>query len=625
MIDSSFPFFLAATAAAAPDADSLPCWDLGVLFLSLDSAEFAHGFDDLDENIADLERLWDERGIGKTAEKAGALTNEAISAFEEATNGYNAALEAMRSVGAYISSFVTTDSRNALAQAKQSLLQKNGVRLAQLGTRFVAHVGGLPLDELVARSEVARAHEYALRRMAREAEHLMSAPEEALAAEMRVTGGGAWSRLHGNLSSQISVPFAPQEGAEPASIPMSALRALAFDADSNVRKRAYAAELRAWEQNSLPLAAALNSIKGETNTLAARRGWESALDQAAWNNAIDREILDAMLQAARESFPDFRRYLRAKAGALGHNKDQGLPWQDLFAPVGGKDDTADERWSWPHAANFVADQFGSYAPGMADFARRTYDENWIDAGPRAGKRDGAFCMGIRPGESRILMNYKPAFGGVNTLAHELGHAYHNHQLAHRTPLQRQTPMTLAETASIFCETIVRQAALKSADAAEELSIIEAALESATQIVVDISSRFLFEQRVLEQRRERELSVDELCALMLASQRETYGDGLDPNVLHPYMWAVKGHYYGATFYNFPYMFGLLFGLGLYAQYQQEPESFRARYDALLADTGTADAATLAARFGINLRAPAFWRSSLDVIRRDVDRFEALVAA
>jgi oligoendopeptidase F len=232
-------------------------------------------------------------------------------------------------------------------------------------------------------------------------------------------------------------------------------------------------------------------------------------------------------------------------------------------------------------------------------------------------------MGIRPGESRILMNYKPAFGGVNTLAHELGHAYHNLQLRERTPLQRQTPMTLAETASIFCETIVRQAALKNADAAEELAIIEAALESSTQVVVDISSRFLFEQRVLEKRGERELSGDELCALMLETQRETYGDGLDENALHPYMWAVKGHYYGATFYNYPYLFGLLFGLGLYAQYQQEPESFRARYDALLADTGTADAATLAARFGINLRAPDFWRASLAIIKQDINRFEALV--
>jgi len=260
---------------------------------------------------------------------------------------------------------------------------------------------------------------------------------------------------------------------------------------------------------------------------------------------------------------------------------------------------------------------------MADFARRTYAEKWIDAGPRPGKRDGAFCMGIRPGESRILMNYKPAFGSVNTLAHELGHAYHNLQLRERTPLQRVTPMTLAETASIFCETIVRQAALKAAGPSEEIAILEAALESNTQVVVDITSRFLFEQRLLERRSARELSVDELCALMTDAQRETYGDGLDPDALHPYMWAVKSHYYGASFYNYPYMFGLLFGLGLYAQYEQDPDPFRARYDTLLSETGLADAGTLAAGFGINLRTEDFWRASLDIIRRDIARFETLV--
>jgi oligoendopeptidase F len=213
------------------------------------------------------------------------------------------------------------------------------------------------------------------------------------------------------------------------------------------------------------------------------------------------------------------------------------------------------------------------------------------------------------------------FGGVSTLAHELGHGYHNFNLVQRTALQRTLPMTLAETASIFCETVIRRAALQKADREEQIALLEASLQGSCQVVVDIISRFLFEQRVFAKREQRELSVEELNALMVQAQRETYGDGLDEKVLHPYMWAVKSHYYssGLSFYNYPYMFGLLFGLGLYARYQQDPVTFKRGYDELLSSTGLADAATLAARFGIDLHSEAFWTASLDIVREDIERF------
>jgi pepF/M3 family oligoendopeptidase len=325
-----------------------------------------------------------------------------------------------------------------------------------------------------------------------------------------------------------------------------------------------------------------------------------------------------MMEAAHAAFPDFRRYLKAKARALGLPV---LAWYDLFAPVG----QATRRWEFDEAAAFIVEQFAGYSPRLSDFAARAFRERWIDAEPREGKRDGAFCMWLRRDESRILANYKPTFNGVRTLAHELGHGYHNLNLAGRTMLQRATPMVLAETASIFCETIVRDAALREADRAEQLEILEGTLQGACQVVVDITSRFLFEQAVFAQRRRRELSIQELNELMLDAQRQTYGDGLDQQALHPYMWAAKPHYYssGRSFYNFPYMFGLLFGLGLYARYLDDPERFRAGYDELLSSTGMASAPDLAARFGIDLRTPAFWHASLDVVRADIDRFEALV--
>ncbi len=583
---------------------TLPHWDMTAVYPSLDSAEFAAGFDSAVQAITDLEALFDQHGIAQR--DATSLDQATVAAAESTIERYNAVLREIHTLGAYIRSFVSTDSRNTLAQARLSELQQQALRLTLLGTRFTAWVGTLDVETLIAGSATARAHAFMLRKAKQSAEHLMAPALEELAAEQSLTGGAAWSKLYSTFTSQLAVPF--ERDGQAAELPISAMRNIAYNPDRELRRRAYTAELAAWERAAVPIAAALNSIKGETNVLVRRRGWETPLDATLFGNNIDRAALDAMLQAARESFPDFRRYLCAKARALGI---PALAWYDLFAPVG--------------AAESLAEQFGSFSPKLRGLAERAFGERWIDAEPRAGKVGGAFCMHLRADESRILANYEPSFNSVGTLAHELGHAYHNLNLAARTPLQRSTPMTLAEIASIFCETIVVQAALRSAPAQEQTAILEASLQSACQVVVDISSRFLFEQRLFEQRRRRELSVAELNELMLDAQRETYGDGLDPAALHAYMWAAKGHYYGATFYNYPYMFGLLFGLGLYARYQADPEGFKAGYDDLLSSTGLSDTAELAGRFGIDLRSPAFWRASLDVLRRDIDRFEALIAA
>jgi len=586
-----------------------------VVYPGLDSPEFAAGFAAAVAGIADLEALFDAEGIGQRA-PAG-LDDATVAAVERVIDRFNAVLKANETLGAYLYAFVATDSRDDAAQARLSELQREGVRLRLLGNRFTAWVGDLDVEALIARSALVREHAFALRQAKRAAAHLMSPAEESLAAELDLPGGTAWGKLHDNLTSQIVVRL--EVDGEERGLAMSELRNLALHPDRDVRRRAYDAEIAAWQAAALPLAAAMNGIKGQVNVLSARRGWADPLDEALFRSHIDRETLEALLAVAREAFPDLRRYLRAKAKALGL---PALTWYDLFAPVG----EAGRSWRWEEAAAFLLDQFGAYSDRMRGLADRAFRERWIDAGPRPGKRGGAFCMGLRGEESRILANYAPSYDGVSTLAHELGHAYHNLNEGGLPPLQRQTPMTLAETASTFCETIVREAALADAGPAERLFILEQSLQGSCQLVVDILSRFDFERRVFAARKEREQSIDELNALMLDAQRGTYGDGLDEATLHPYMWAVKGHYYSAdlSFYNFPYLFGLLFGLGLYARYREAPDGFRAGYDHLLANTGRADAAELAARFGVDLRATAFWRASLDVVRADVARFEELTA-
>jgi pepF/M3 family oligoendopeptidase len=447
----------------------------------------------------------------------------------------------------------------------------------------------------------------------------MSEAEEGLAAELSLSGASAWGKLQGTVTSQLSVDF--ELDGETKKLPMPALINLRSHPDGEVRRRAYEAENAAWEAVKEPLAAAMNGIKGTVNVLNKRRGREDALHSAIDNAHMDRASLEAMLEAMRESFPMFRRYMKAKAKHLGKEK---LAWYDLFAPVG---QTA-SQYTWPETRAFILEQFGTFAPEMQDLARRAFDENWIDAEQRSGKRGGAFCMGVPAvKESRVLTNFDGTPDQVSTIAHELGHAFHNECAfrAGKTMLQQDTPMTLAETASIMCETIASQALLKrAANPQEELAVLELSLNGASQVIVDIYSRFLFEKEVFERREKSELSADELCEIMEKAQRETYGDGLDENLLQKWMWTWKPHYYsaGLSFYNFPYAFGLLFATGLYAIYQQRGAEFVPDYMNLLASTGEAPAAELADRFGIDIRTKKFWEDSIKTFEAQIERYESI---
>lgn len=569
-------------------------WDLESLIPGLDSPEY-------DDAVASLNARLDELETAL----------ESKQRLDALLGAYNVARREASLLGTYTSCHVTADTSNARAQARGSELDPVFARLGKLAKRLAAWVGEIDLGTELDALPVARDHEYGLLKMQVTAERLMGPEEESLASDMALTGSRAWTKLYQNVTSRLEAEVQGER------MPISSVRALAYDPDRTRRKAAYDAEMTAWPTVEIPLAAAMNSIKGETILLNERRGWTSPLEPALFVSNIDAETLEAMMTAAHESFPDFRRYLRAKARKLGLAK---LAFYDLFAPVGAEGRT----WSVEEAKAFVSEQFHTFSERMGGLADRSYSERWTDWDPRPGKVDGAYCAPAGSDGSRILMNFKPSFGSVSTLAHELGHAYHNLCLGSRTPLQRTTPMTLAETASIFCETVVRQASLATMEGDEALGVLEASLQGNCQVVVDITSRFLFERGVFEKRRDRELTPEELCDLMREAQRRTYGDGLDAEALHPYMWAAKPHYYGREFYNFPYMFGLLFALGLYAIYREEGQAFVPRYDELLSSTGLADAATLADRFGIDIRTPDFWRASLSQIRQDIDRFESLTS-
>ncbi len=594
---------------------SAPHWDLTNIYPSLESAEFKAAVEDYKKQVADLGDYFVEV-VQKTSAKTPVKTLAPIAG--EVIDRINSIGTLSATISPFIHSFITTDSRDKLARKTLSEFEQDSLPMQQINVLFKGWMGKLApvLDKVIKASPSAAAHAFILKEAAEQSRYLMSEVEEGLAAEMSLSGGTAFGKLQGTVTSQLTAEV--EVDGQVQKLPMPAVINLRSHPDEATRRRGYEAENKAWESVQETLAACMNGVKGEVITLNKRRGRPDALHSALEAARIDRPTLDAMLTAMQGSFPMFRRYFKAKAKKLG--KEQ-LAWWDIYAPLGRTDKT----YTFEQAREFILENFGRFSPDLSAFARRAFDNRWIDAEQREGKRGGAFCMEVQGAkESRILTNYDGSFDTISTLAHELGHAFHNEcaYRADKTVLQQVTPMTLAETASTMCETIVAEAVLAStSDPQEELAVLESQIQGSSQVVVDIYSRFLFESEVFERRAGAELSAEDLNEIMERSQKAAYGDGLDEKHLQKFMWTWKPHYYSPelSFYNFPYAFGMLFATGLYAIYKQRGAEFVQDYKDLLASTGEATAADLADRFGINIRTRKFWDDSLALIGTQVDRF------
>jgi pepF/M3 family oligoendopeptidase len=605
-------------------AEILPHWDLTNVYPGLESAPFRQDMNQARIQLEEMDGYLAAHHIAR-----GGPSPADPAALAETIGGYldrmNSILRLLNTLRSYVHAFVTTDSYNTTARRLMSEVEPLLVRTERQEVRFRGWLGNVAgqdgiLHQALLQPGSARDHAFYLWETVEQSHYLMSEAEEGLAAELSLSGARAWQKLQGVVCSQLKVPFdATLAEGRVEELPMTVLQNLYHVPDGDVRRRAYEAELAAWERVREPLAACLNGVKGATTTLNKKRGRADALHQPLDQARIDHETLEAMLGAMHDSFPTFRRYWQAKARRLGK---EALPWWDLFAPVG----RSERSYTFVEAQDFTLEQFSTFSDRLSSFARRAFEQRWIDAEPRDGKRGGAFCMGLPAvDESRVFCNFDGSLDQVLTLAHELGHAYHNECKVGKTQLQGKTPMTLAETASIFNETIITDALLAhTAGPGEQLAILETFLSGASQVNVDIYSRYLFEKEVFERRAQAELSADDLNDIMLRAQRATYGDGLDDRYLNPTMWTWKPHYYRPelSFYNFPYAFGLLFGLGLYAIYQERGKAFLPDYDQLLSSTGEGTAADLAARFGIDIRRRAFWEGSLQVIAGRIERYEAL---
>ena len=434
--------------------------------------------------------------------------------------------------------------------------------------------------------------------------HQMSDSEEKLASEFLRLSSSSWERL------QQAVTSCAANGGKT----LIELRALATSPDRNIRRDAYEREKTILKEHEVALAYSLNGVKGTTLMLEKRRGWSSPLERSLFQSRTTRKALDALIHAIEKSIPTFRSYMGVKARLLGLEK---LSWYDIMAPVG----KAKRSYTFKEAEDIVISAFSSFSKEMGEFAASAFKNGWIDAEPRKGKVGGAYDTAFRKsGCSRVLLNYDYTYDGVSTLAHELGHAYHDHTVMDLPPLLSDYPMTLAESASIFSETLVFSYLTKRLEREESLPIIEQFVSSANQTCLDILSRFYFESAVFERRREGELSASEFSAMMLSAQERTYGDAVSDK--HEYMWAVKSHYYSESFsfYNYPYAFGELFALSLFSRKDKDP-LFLEKYDSLLLRSGMDDVKSVAGMAGFDIEDKSFWLSGLAVIEKYIKELES----
>jgi len=490
-------------------------------------------------------------------------------------------------------------------------LQKKFTEFTQSSTLFSQYVSKVEdIDAIINTSEFLKEHKFVIKETVEQNKFVLDEQTETLLSELNQSAGSLWGRMQSVLTSTLEVEYNGEI------ITLPEVINLASSNDPEVRKNAYYAELESYKKIDKAVAFSMNGIKGQVNTLTKKRGYDGALGQALINSRMSEKSLKAMISAMEEYLPEFRKYLRRKSELLGHKN--GLPFYDLYAPLG----SSAKEFSIEEAQEYILSNFGTFSEHLESLAKRAFDGNWIDYRPYKGKVGGAFCANIHPiKESRVLLNMTGTFSDVITMAHELGHAYHGDNIFSESTLNSSYTMPVAETASTFCETIVMKAALKDATDDEKLYLLDSDLQGSTQVIVDILSRYIFEASVFDQNKTNFLDENKLKELMLEAQSKTYGDGLDKDLMHPYMWLWKPHYYssGLSFYNWPYAFGLLFAKGLYGIYQKEGKPFTEKYDKLLSATGKLNVEDIAMLADIDITDVEFWRTSLKVLKEDIDLF------
>ncbi len=444
----------------------------------------------------------------------------------------------------------------------------------------------------------------------------MSPQLEALANELAVDGYHAWGDFYNTIVGRMTIPFEKDSTIQQLSVGQA--QNMLNSEDRLVRESLFKSYEESWKSVADLNSTILNHMAGFRINLYKNRGWDSILKEPLEYNRMSEETLNAMWSTIEKNKGIYVTYLERKAKILGLNK---LSWFDVDAPIGN----STNKVSYDEAADFIVEHFRKFSPRMADFTVRNFEERWIEAEDRPGKRPGGFCTSFPLSkESRIFMTFNGTASNVSTLAHELGHAYHQHVMNDLPQMAQGYAMNVAETASTFAELIVSDAAVKAAkEPNERLALLEDKVNRGVAFFMNIHSRFIFETGFYAERKKGLVSIERLNELMVDAQKKAYLNSLD--VYHPYFWESKLHFFitGVPFYNFPYTFGYLFSSGVYARALAEGPAFEQKYVDLLRDTGSMKVEDLAMKhLGVDLTKPEFWQSAIDLSIADVKEFLSL---
>ncbi|WP_308576925.1 M3 family oligoendopeptidase [uncultured Parvimonas sp.] len=573
-------------------------YSLVEIYPSYDSDEFQNDFKKIDTLLLDFEKLNLEDNIE--------CVKKVIKILEEV----NTTIYRVFSFIELNQAINTTDEKTTYYSNNLSAKLSN---YAKTFTKMDNFLGGITVD--ITKDDYLKEYEYFFKTKKDALKHILPEDIEEVIAKMKLSSSNAWEFMFNFLTSKVSIEFNGEEKT------LSEIRNLAYSPDANIRKEAFYKELKLYDSIKDSIAFSLNNIKQEVNTTSKMRGFESALEESLHNARLKEETLKALWSSIEDYLPHFRRFFKHKAKLLGY--EGGLKFYDLFASIGESDRT----FTVEEAQEFLLKHFATFSDDMVKMVKGAFDNNYVDYFPKKGKVGGAFCSNLPfIKQSRVMMNFDGSLSSVLTLAHELGHAYHGLHVENHLPLNWDYSMPVAETASIFNENLIMSASLKEANEKEKITLMESQISDCAQITVDIYSRFLFEKEVFERKLDHFMMSEELEEIMRNAQKQTYGDGLDEETYHPFMWACKPHYYSAGFsyYNYPYSFGGLFSRGLYAIYRENPNGFVEKYQELLRATTINTCEDVAKVMDIDLTKKDFWLKSLESIKVQIDEFIELTS-
>ncbi|MGO0059492.1 M3 family oligoendopeptidase [Brevibacillus fluminis] len=585
-----------------------PVWNMDSVFPGgSESAEFAAFLTQLEKNIG---LLGDQVHKAKEAAEQDLLPvwRELLAAIQNTS-------AQLREAGAFISCLTAQNVHDENAKLLSGQVKNLSAALGAVINIWEEQLLALSEDawNKLVEDEAIKPLAFPLNERRRRAKEKLPVEQEILANDLAIDGYHAWQDLYNTVVGRITIPHEVDGKVKQLSVGQA--DNVMHSPDMSVRQEMFAKWEAAWGKEADLCAHALNHLGGFRLNLYRHRGWDSIMKEPLDINRMSEQTLDAMWSAINESKDKLVQYLNRKAKLLGMTK---LGWVDVAAPVGKVTKTV----SYDEGAAFIIEQFGRFSPKMADFARKAFEQRWIEAEDRAGKRPGGFCTSFPVSkQSRIFMTYAGNASNVSTLAHELGHAYHQHVMNDLPQMVQGYAMNVAETASTFAEMIVSDAAVKLAESREEkIALLEDKIQQTVAFFMNIQARVIFEKNFYAERKKGLVSKAKLNQLMEDAQKEAFNDALSE--YHPHFWASKLHFYITTypFYNFPYTFGYLFSLSIYARALSEGASFEQKYIDLLRDTARMTVEELAQKhLDVDITKPDFWRAAVKLTVQDVEEF------